>query len=139
MYDGLEALREVMEAALADGGMTRREAGLVEMNRQMLCRKARIRVGATPNMESFSASGGRIIATQEALEGVKDFFKKWWEKIKAMVIRFVDAVISAWAKFGSRASFLKRSANSLKEKAKNWRRSNLPSLVIKIQNYVKNR
>lgn len=114
--EGLEGLIEDFRIASENGGMTSGEAYYAGKALAATC-GGWVKPAKTPGLESFDAAGGRLNATLEAFEGAKETLKRWWEKIKELVNRFVDSVLEFWSKYVSSAASLKRRAKSLYEAA----------------------
>jgi len=117
----LESLAITVEQSLADGGLTPREAALVEQVYQASAGRVGLK-SKVPSMESFGGSSDRERATRVTLEGFKEsvqriwqailnVLKKWWIQID----KFFYKVFNAAPKLMGRANALAKAASEHKE------------------------
>lgn len=116
--EGLEALKEALTVSLADGGMNAQSAMFASLAYGNLTGKWVPASTDMPSMESFDSAGGRLQGTTYALEKLGETLKAWWEKLKAMVAKWVDAVIAFWQKHLAAAGKLERAAKALAKTAR---------------------
>jgi hypothetical protein len=113
----LESLAITVEQSLADGGLTPREAALVEQVYQASAGRVGLK-SKVPSMESFGGSSDRERATRVTLEGFKErvqqvwqailnILKKWWIQID----KFFYSVFNAAPKLMGRANALALAAS----------------------------
>jgi soluble cytochrome b562 len=99
--DQLEDVKEVIEKASEEGGMDPIAAEAVRIAIESICTrinanpKAVYSVYATENFESASSKQAN---TQIALEGITEFIKDIWEKIKRAISKLWDKVVAFWDK-----------------------------------------
>lgn len=96
--ESLNEYEEAMESIIAQGGLDRNGARLLNMGLESL--QARVGVvlekQAMPSLESFGGSGSRIEASKYALEGIKETAKKVWDAIIAGINKVIDAIKNVW-------------------------------------------
>ncbi|HWT40602.1 MAG TPA: hypothetical protein VN081_05055 [Dongiaceae bacterium] len=116
----LESLAITVEQSLADGGLTPREAALVEQVYQASAGRVGLK-SKVPSMESFGGSSDRERATRVTLEGFKEtvqriwqaiinVLRKWWVSVDKFFFRFFNAA----TKLASRAQALIKEATDSK-------------------------
>ena len=111
--ESLEALVVTVESALADGGLTAREAAFADAAMQQACRRLRVAAPVLPSLESFGGTSERAAATRISLEGFKDTLVKMWEAIKRAVRGMMAKLKDFWASITSSANKLRKRATSL--------------------------
>lgn len=118
----LEEVQEVVESSLAEGG----EEGLSPVAAEAIrlaIEAISARVGYNPKSvyalyatENFSSASSRKANTKIALEGVGEFLKDLWKKIKAAVSKMWEKVVAFWNKHLSNLGRAKKALESMKAK-----------------------
>jgi hypothetical protein len=120
--DQLEDVKEVIEKASEEGGMDPVAAEAVRIAIESICTrinanpKAIYSVYATENFESASSKQAN---TQIALEGITEFIKDVWEKIKRAISKLWDKVVALWDKHVSVAGTSVKATEAMLEKVRN--------------------
>jgi hypothetical protein len=117
--DDLEHVEEFVEAQEEKGGMDEDTAEAVKIAVEAIAR----RVGYNPKniyqlyaTESFASSSSRRVNTQLAMEGIKDFLKNLWAKIKAFVMKIWGKLKEFWDKHFSTVGRLVKKLEALSER-----------------------
>ena len=117
--DQMEQVEEVVEAAAEGEGLSEVAAEAIKLAVEAIC----ARVGANPktvyNMyatENFGSASGRKAYTRMALEGVSDFLKDMWKKIKAALQRLWDKARKFWDSHLSSLGRIKKALMSARER-----------------------
>lgn len=117
---------EEVEALVADAaengeGLDTVAAEAVRLSVQAICK----RVGADPKSvyslyatENFASPSARKANTQIALEGVGEFLKDMWKRLKAAMVRMWEKVKAFWAKHVSTLGRVKKALEATKAKVK---------------------
>lgn len=117
---------EEVEALVADAaengeGLDTVAAEAVRLSVQAICK----RVGADPKSvyslyatENFASPSARKANTQIALEGVGEFLKDMWKRLKAALTRMWEKVKAFWAKHVSSLGSVKKALEATKAKVK---------------------
>jgi hypothetical protein len=108
----LEKVEDFVEAQEQKGGMDEDTAEAVRLAVEAIAH----RVGYNPKRiyqlyatESFATSSSRKVNTQLAMEGIKEFLKSLWEKVKAVTVRIWTNIKEFWDKhFVTVSQFVKR-------------------------------
>jgi tetratricopeptide (TPR) repeat protein len=115
----LEHVEEFVEKQEEQGGMDEDTAEAVKIAVEAIA----CRVGYNPKniyqlyaTESFASSSSRRINTQLTMEGIKDFLKNLWAKIKAFIVKIWDKVKEFWDKHISTVGRLVKKLEALSEK-----------------------
>lgn len=115
--DQLEQVEQVVEQAAEGEGLSEVSAEAIRIAVEAIC----ARVGANPktlyNMyaaENFGSASSRKANTRIALEGVSDFLKDMWKKIKAALENLWKKVKAFWAKHLSSLERVKKALESAK-------------------------
>ena len=116
--DQLEEVGEVMEKALEEGeGLDPIAAEAISLAIKAICG----RIGANPGQighltafENFASPSSRRANTKFALEGVGEFLKNLWERIKAAIAGLWKKMESFWNKHGSSLGRLLKALESAK-------------------------
>lgn len=91
--DSLEQIAATLESHIAEGGMSPQTA--LSHNTAMANVLRRLPIDSskfTVSSEAFGGSGDKLVASQEALDGVKELLMKIWNAIKAAVTKAFDTV-----------------------------------------------
>lgn len=118
--EGLESLKEALSVSLADGGMNAQSAMFASLAYSGLTGKWVPAATDMPALESFETAGGRLQATTYAMESIGNTLKAWWEKLKALVGKWVEAVLSFWMKHASAAGKLAKASDALAKKTREY-------------------
>ena len=116
----LEEIESVVEASIEEGeGLDPIAAEAVRIAVEAIC----ARVGANPKSmyalyatENFQSASSRKANSRIALEGIGDFLKNLWEKIKAAVSNLWEKVIAFWNKHISNLGRVLKALESAKKK-----------------------
>lgn len=115
--DQLEQVEEVVEAAAEGEGLDPVAAEAIRIAVEAIC----ARVGANPKAvyslyatENFQSASSRKANTRIALEGVGEFLKDMWKKIKAALQRLWEKVKAFWDKHVSSLGRIKKALESMK-------------------------
>jgi len=91
--DSLEAICATLESHIAEGGMNPQTAMMHNTAVANVLKRLPIDASRfTISTESFGGSGDKLVASQEALDGVKELLLKIWNAIKNAVIKAFDTV-----------------------------------------------
>ena len=118
----MEEVEDLVADAAENGeGLDTVAAEAVRLSVQAICK----RVGADPKAvyslyatENFSSPSARKANTQIALEGVAEFLKDMWKRLKAALSRMWEKVKAFWAKHLSSLGQVKKALESTKAKVK---------------------
>ena len=118
--DGLEQVEDLVEGAVDSGeGLDPVAAEAIRIAVEAICS----RVGANPKAiyslyatENFSSPSARKSNSAVALEGVREFLKEMWAKIKASLTSIWTKVKAFWAKHVSTLGRVKKALDSMKSK-----------------------
>jgi hypothetical protein len=118
--DQLEQVEEVVAGAVEEGeGLDPVAAEAIRIAVEAIC----ARVGANPKAvyalyatENFQSSSSRKANTKIALEGVGEFLKDMWKKIKAALTRLWTKAKEFFAKHVSSLGRVKKALESMKQK-----------------------
>ena len=118
--EDLEKVEDLVEASIENGdGLDPVAAEAIRIAVESICS----RVGANPKAvyslyatENFSSPSSRKSNSRIALEGVKDFLKELWAKIKATLTSVWNKVKAFWAKHVSTLGRVKKALESMKSK-----------------------
>lgn len=115
----LDKVEEVVEKAADEGGLDPVAAEAVRVAIESIC----ARIGANPKTvysvyaaESFEARSARKANTQIALEGLGEFIKSVWVKIKEFMAKVWEGVKNFFARLFSATESYKAKFSKLKEK-----------------------
>lgn len=116
----LEEVETLVEQAAEEGeGLDPVAAEAVRIAVEAIC----ARVGANPKSmyalyatENFRSSSSRKANTRFALEGVAEFLKELWAKIKAAISSLLDKVTAFWNKHFSTLNRTQKALESMKAK-----------------------
>ena len=118
--DQLEEVQDLVEGA-GDEGLSPLAAEAVRIAISSIASK----VGANPRavyslyaVENFQSASSRRANTAYALEGVQDFLKDLWKKIKAALTKLWGKMKSFWAKHLSNVGRMVKALDSMKTKVK---------------------
>lgn len=114
---GLGELEAQAMDARKDGGFTRREAAMFMSHMQSLGTTVGVDNFELPGLESFGGSNSRQAATEEALEGAKEWFKKVWARITAFLEKLQASAVNFWRKLADQGVKLNGYAAKVKAKA----------------------
>lgn len=131
--DQLEEIQEVVEAAAEEGGLDTVAAEAV----RIAIAAVAARVGAKPTAltglyaaENFQSASSRKANTAFALEGVGEFLKDLWKRIKAALEGLYAKVAAFWDKHISALGRVKKALDSMKGKI------SASSGKLKAENYM---
>ena len=118
--DQLEEVEALVEQAAEEGeGLDPVAAEAVRIAVEAIC----ARVGANPKSmyalyatENFQSSSSRKANTRFALEGVVEFLKELWAKIKAAISSLIDKATAFWNKHFSTLNRTQKALESMKAK-----------------------
>ncbi len=118
--DQMEQVEELVEQAAEEGeGLDPVAAEAIRIAVEAIC----ARVGANPKSmyalyatENFRSSSSRKANTRFALEGVGEFLKELWAKIKSAISSLLDKVTEFWNKHFSTLNRTQKALESLKAK-----------------------
>lgn len=113
VQEGLESIKELMLASLADGGMSRETAAMANIAIANTMRRWGKNVHKLPSLEAFDDAGGRMQATGYALETIKSFFQDLWKKIKEFIAKWVQKAVEFYQEHLNFANRLEQKAESL--------------------------
>ena len=111
--EALESIYASMESAMADGGMTAREAGFAQAAIHAQLKRLHVAVPATVATESFVSLEDRQANTKLAMEGVKEIGKKIVDAIRAALKSLREACKNFWLKITDTAGRLEKRAQEL--------------------------
>lgn len=117
--DQLEQVEEVVADAAEGEGLDPVAAEAIKIAVEAIC----ARVGANPKSvyalyatENFQSTSSRKANTKIALEGVGEFLKDMWKKIKAALSRMWEKIRAFWDKHVSSLGRIKKALESMKAK-----------------------
>lgn len=117
--DQLEQVEEVVEQAAEGEGLEPVAAEAIKIAVEAIC----ARVGANPKAvyslyatENFQSASSRKANTKYALEGVSEFLKDLWKKIKSALTNLWAKVKAFWDKHISTLGRVKKALESMKQK-----------------------
>ena len=118
--DQLEEVQDVVEQAAEEGGgLDPVAAESLRIAVEAIC----ARVGANPKAiyslyatENFRSTSSRKANTRIALEGVGEFLKDMWKKIKSALQRLWEKVRAFWDKHVSSLGRIKKALESMKQR-----------------------
>lgn len=117
--DQLENVEEVVEQAAEGEGLDPVAAEAIKIAVEAICS----RIGANPKAvyslyatENFQSASSRKANTKYALEGVSEFLKDLWKKIKGALQKLWAKVKDFWAKHVSNLGRVKKALESMKAK-----------------------
>lgn len=117
----LEAIAEEAQASIADGGLDRRSAGMMEVAVESHLTLLGLENDATPSLESFGGSGTRVEATQVSVEAIKekasqlwDYLVKKFKEAREKLLKWFKKVFSGAAMLKSRAEKVAKNATDKK-------------------------
>lgn len=116
--ESLESLVSSLESFIADGGMSPAAADM--HSRALAIATRRLPVNAadyTVSTESFGGTGDKLVASQEALEGVKKLLSNIWDAIRNAVRSAWNAVKEFFATIGKSGPAVIAAGQSLKKRA----------------------
>jgi hypothetical protein len=119
--DQLEEVQELVKDSVENGeGLNPVAAEAVRIAVEAIC----TRIGANPKSvytlyatENFKSASSRKANTAIALEGIGDFLKNLWEKIKASLSSLWDKITAFWNKHISNLGRLLKALEASKNKA----------------------
>ena len=119
--DQLEAVQEVVENAAEGDGLDENAAAAVKVAIECIAKN----LGANPRAiyplyaaENFQSASSRKANTKIALEGVSEFLKDLWKRIKAALKKMWEKVKAFWNKHLSSLGRAKKAIDSMKSKVK---------------------
>lgn len=117
--DQLEEVEEVVEKASEEEGLDPVAAEAIRIAVEAIC----ARIGANPKavyplyaVENFQSASSRKANTKIALEGISEFLKNLWEKIKAALKKLWSKISEFWNKHFSSLNRMQKALESMKEK-----------------------
>jgi hypothetical protein len=116
----LEAYAAALEAANAEGGLSRAGASVMNIGLESIYRRLGFQAGETNtvSLENFGQNSSRAGATTIALEGVKEKIKEIWAAIIAHIKKAIEWVKGHFNKIFGTAEKLQKRAKALSEAAK---------------------
>jgi hypothetical protein len=116
--ESLESLVSSLESFIADGGMGPQAADMHSRALAIATRKLPINAADfTVSTESFGGTGDKLVASQEALENVKQLLSKIWDAIRNAVQSAWNAVKQFFATIGKSGPAVIAAGQSLKKRA----------------------
>lgn len=119
--DQLEAVQEVVENAAEGDGLDENAAAAVKVAIECIAKN----LGANPRAiyplyaaENFQSASSRKANTKIALEGVAEFLKDLWKRIKAALKKMWEKVKAFWEKHLSSLGRAKKAVEAMKSKVK---------------------
>ena len=116
--DGLEDIKESVEASLQEGGLDRAGAALMVSSSKALMLPLEHSI-PMPSLERFGGRGERIGSTHIAIEALKDKIDKIWEAIKKAFERLRVKVMNWYKAIFDSVTKIKNRADKIMEEAKN--------------------
>lgn len=119
--EDLGEVQEVLESAVEEGGMSPVAAEAVRIAVGAICSRIGADVKSVYPMyaaENFSASSSRQANTKLALEGVSDFAKDVYKRVKAALESMWKKIKAFWDKHISTLGRVKKAVESMKKKVK---------------------
>ena len=117
--DQLEEVEEVVEKATEEEGLDPVAAEAIRIAVEAIC----ARIGANSKaiyplyaVENFQSASSRKANTKIALEGISEFLKNLWEKIKAALKKLWNKISEFWSKHFSSLNRMQKALESMKEK-----------------------
>lgn len=117
--DQLEQVEEIVEQAAEGEGLDPVAADAVKVAVEAIC----ARIGANPKSvyslyatENFQSASSRKANTKIALEGVGEFLKDMWKKIKAALMKLWEKVKAFWNIHFSNLGRVKKALDSMKKR-----------------------
>lgn len=117
--DQLEEVQDVAEAAAEDEGLDATAAECLRIAVEAIC----ARVGANPKAmyslyatENFQSASSRKANTKIALEGIGEFLKDLWKKIKTALVKLWEKAKAFFDKHFSSLNRIKSALESMKKK-----------------------
>lgn len=115
--------------------LTHREAVLI--GKRMKAIAAMSREQHLPSITQLSnETSGKFGYTMQALEGVRATLKRWWEKFKAFVMKYVDKITELFEKYVGEVARLARAAKKLNNKASDATGSKGDNFKISTSQYL---
>ena len=113
VVEALESIYTSMESAMADGGLTAREAGFA--NAAIAAQLKRLRVASPIKMstESFVSLEDRKANTELSMEGLKEVGKKVVDAIRAALKAIREAAKNFWIKITDTGGRLQKRAQEM--------------------------
>ena len=113
VVEALESIYASMESAMADGGLTAREAGFA--NAAIAAQLKRLRVASPIKMstESFVSPEDRKANTELSMEGLKEVGKKVVDAIRAALKAVREAAKNFWIKITDTGGRLQKRAQEM--------------------------
>lgn len=120
--DDMGDVQALVETAATEGeGLTAVAAEAIRLNVQTIC----ARVGANPQAvyalyatENFASPSSRKANTQYAAEGISEFLKDLWKRLKAALTKLWEKMKAFWDKHVSTLGQVKKALESAKAKVK---------------------
>lgn len=116
--DGLGEVAEDVEASMEDGGLSPQAARFMQHAVESYTNRLGVAAPVVTSMESFGGTSGRLSATQVSLEGIKEFLKEIWAKIKSLIMSLFAKAKNLWIKLFDAAGKLAKRAEAIKKKAR---------------------
>lgn len=117
----LEAIAEEAQASIAEGGLDRLAAGMMEVSVESHLSMVGMSNDATPSLESFGGTGTRVEATQVSVEAIKekagqlwDYLVKKFKEVREKVFQWFKKIFSGAAMLKSRAEKVAKNATDKK-------------------------
>lgn len=120
--DDMGDVQALVETAAEEGeGLTAVAAEAIRLNVQTIC----ARVGANPQAvyalyatENFASASSRKANTKYAAEGISEFLKDLWKRLKAALTKLWEKMKAFWDKHVSTLGRVKKALDSAKAKVK---------------------
>lgn len=117
--EALESMIVAMESAVANGGLDRNGAMMMNIGVESIYARVGIESNrrSSPALESFGGTSSRIGSTQLALEDMKEKAAEIWKAIVAAITRAVEWVVDHFNKMFGAAEKLQKRAEAVMKKA----------------------
>jgi hypothetical protein len=115
--DGLGEVAETVEASMEDGGLSPQAARFMQLAVESYTGRLGVDAPVVTSMESFGGTSGRLSATQVSLEGIKEFLKEIWAKVKSLIMSLRAKAKNLWLKLFDTSAKLAKRAEAIKKKA----------------------
>ena len=115
--EALESIVVAMEACVANGGLNRDAANVVNLAVGHMYARVGIRTKAMPALESFGSNSSRIGSTQIALEGIKEEIQRIWKAIVDAIKKSIAWVTDHFMKIFGAAQKMEKRADALAKRA----------------------
>ena len=114
----LESIAEQAASSIADGGLDRQAAGMLEVSVESHMSRVGLSASdAVISVEAFGGTSTQLEATQVSVEAIKDKAKQLWEYLVKKFKEVRQKVFAWFKKVFSGAAMLKKRAEGIAKKA----------------------